>query len=29
GQELSNTDYQLGHKWLPMEQAIRELGDYR
>jgi len=29
GQELSKTDYQLGQKWLPMEQAIKELGDYR
>ena len=25
GQELSNTDYHLGQKWLPMEQAIEEL----
>ena len=29
GQELSNTDYHLGQKWVPMEQAIRELGDHR
>ncbi|MBA7563525.1 hypothetical protein ES708_05184 [subsurface metagenome] len=29
GQELSKIDYQLGQKWLPMEQAIEELGDYR
>ncbi|MBA7536152.1 hypothetical protein ES705_28414 [subsurface metagenome] len=28
GQELSHTDYQLGQKWLPMEQAIEELGDH-
>ena len=29
GQELQKTDYHLNQKWLPMEQAIRELGDYR
>jgi len=29
GQELSQTDYHLGQKWLPMAQAIEELGDYR
>jgi len=29
GQELSKTDYHLNQKWLPMEQAIKELGDYR
>jgi len=29
GQELSQTDYHLGQKWVPMEQAIKELGDYR
>ncbi|MBA7537889.1 hypothetical protein ES705_30160 [subsurface metagenome] len=28
GQGLSKTDYQLGQKWLPMEQAIEELGDH-
>jgi len=29
GVELSKTDYHLGQKWLPMEKAIEELGDYR
>lgn len=29
GQELSQTDYHLNQKWVPMEQAIKELGDYR
>ncbi|MBA7577866.1 hypothetical protein ES708_19721 [subsurface metagenome] len=29
GQELSRTDYHLGQKWLPMAQAIEELGDHR
>lgn len=29
GAELSKTDYHLGQKWLPMEQAIKELSDYR
>ncbi len=29
GQELSKNDYHLSQKWLPMEQAIEELGDHR
>jgi hypothetical protein len=29
GQELSETDYHLNQKWLPMEKAIEELGDHR
>ncbi|MBA7486478.1 hypothetical protein ES707_22037 [subsurface metagenome] len=29
GQELSNTDYHLGQKWVPMEKAIEELRDHR
>lgn len=29
GEELEKIDYQKKQKWLPMEQAIRELGDYR
>ncbi len=29
GQELSETDHHLNQKWLPMQQAIEELGDYR
>ncbi len=29
GQELSLTDYHLNQKWLPMAQAIEELGDHR
>ena len=29
GQELNKTDYQEKRKWLPIEQAISELGDYR
>ena len=29
GQELSNNNYHAGQKWLPMVQAIKELGDYR
>jgi len=29
GEELNKIDYQKKQKWLPMEQAIRELGDYR
>ena len=28
GQDLPKTDYHLGQKWLPMEQAIEELGDH-
>ncbi len=28
GQELSQTDYHLNQKWLPMVQAIEELGDH-
>ncbi|MBA7589055.1 hypothetical protein ES708_31129 [subsurface metagenome] len=28
GQELSQTDYHLNRKWLPMQQAIEELGDH-
>jgi len=28
GRELSETDYHLNQKWLPMVQAIEELGDY-
>lgn len=28
GQELSYNDYHLGQKWLPIEQAIEELGDH-
>ncbi len=28
GQELSNNDYHLGQKWLPMEQAIEELSHH-
>jgi len=28
GQELSETDYHLNQKWLPMQQAIEELGDH-
>ncbi|MBA7579300.1 hypothetical protein ES708_21170 [subsurface metagenome] len=29
GVELSKTDHQAKQKWCSMEQAIRELGDYR
>ena len=29
GQELSKNDYHSGQKWLPMLQAIEELGDHR
>lgn len=29
GEELEKTDYQKKQKWLPIQQAIRELGDYR
>jgi len=28
GQELSNNDYHLGQKWLPLEQAIEELSHH-
>ncbi|GAI62230.1 unnamed protein product [marine sediment metagenome] len=29
GEELTKTDYHLGQKWLPIAQAIEELGDHR
>ena len=29
GQELSEKDYHLNQKWIPLEQAIEELGDHR
>ena len=29
GQELSQTNYHLGQKWVPIKQAIEELGDHR
>ncbi|GAI78175.1 unnamed protein product [marine sediment metagenome] len=28
GQELSEKDYHSNHKWIPLEQAIEELGDH-
>jgi len=29
GQELSEKDYHFNQKWIPLEQAIEELGDHR